>query len=140
MNLETPTVDNCATVVHENVCVQGTVTITPKIETHDIRTFCIGNPIIGECVGNLQESCSFAVSQKICVQIPLVFSAETSVTPNGIVCGTPGTDLCTGSSACTHTIGFYKNHPDVTNALITAAGGSIILGTSPSHKLCKPLR
>jgi hypothetical protein len=29
---------------------------------------------------------------------------------------------------CTYTIGFYNNNPDITDALITGAGGSIILG------------
>ena len=32
------------------------------------------------------------------------------------------------AAECTHTIGYFRNHPDVTNALITAAGGAIVLG------------
>jgi len=121
--------DVCPTVVHENVCVQGTVTITPSVVSGDIISFCLGNPIIGSCPGQLQRFCSFTVSQNICVQIPLTFSATASAVPNGIVCGTPNTGACTGGTACTHTIGFYRTHPEVTNALITAAGGSITLGT-----------
>jgi hypothetical protein len=34
------------------------------------------------------------VSQSICVQVPLTFSADATATPNGIVCGTPFTGPC----------------------------------------------
>lgn len=121
-------VEVCPTVVHENVCVQGTVTITPNIDIGDSRSFCLGNPMVGSCPGELSQFCSFTVSQRICVQIPLTFSATATAVPNGIVCGTPQTGECANGNACTHTIGFFKNHPDVTNALITATGGTITLG------------
>lgn len=124
---EEPTV--CPTIVHENVCVQGTVTITPNIQIGESMSFCLGNPMIGSCPGTLARNCTFTVSQNICVQIPLTFSATATAAPNGLVCGTPETGECVGTTACTHTIGFFRNHPDVTNALITAAGGSIILGS-----------
>lgn len=120
--------DVCPTVVHENVCVQGTVTITPSVVSGDSKSFCLGNPIIGSCPGTLVRFCTFTVSQNICVQIPLTFSATAAAVPNGIVCGTPRTGECANVAACTHTIGFFRNHPEITNALITAAGGSITLG------------
>lgn len=123
---EEPT--HCPTIVREDVCVQGTVTITPNIEVGESVSFCRGNPIIGSCPGTLMRNCTFTVSQNICVQIPLAFSATAAATPNGLVCGTPQTGECVGEDACTRTIGFFRNHPDVTNALITAAGGSITLG------------
>lgn len=121
--------NTCPTVVHENVCVQGTVTVTPSVVSGDSQSICLGNPIIGSCPGELVKSCSFTVSQNICVQIPLTFSATATAVPNGLVCGTPDTSNCPNGTACTHTIGFFRNHSDVTNALITAAGGSITLGT-----------
>ena len=119
----------CPTVVHENVCVQGTVTITPSVVSGESSSICIGNPIIGSCPGRLQRFCSFTVSQNICVQIPLIFSATASAAPSGIVCGTTGIGPCANGDACTRTIGFYRNNSEATNALITAAGGSITLGT-----------
>lgn len=122
--------DDCPTVVHENVCVQGIVTILPSVTSGESRSHCLGGPIIGSCPGRLERSCSFTVSQNICVQIPLVFSATATAVPNGLVCGTPGTGECPIGVACTYTIGFYRNHSDETNALITAAGGSITLGGS----------
>jgi hypothetical protein len=42
------------------------------------------------------DSCTFTVSQNICVQVPLTFSANATATPTGIVCGTPATGPCPG--------------------------------------------
>lgn len=120
----------CQTTVHETVCVQGTVTITPRVESNGSTSFCVGNPIIGSCPGRLVDTCEFTVSQNICVQIPLEFFATAEAVENGIVCGTPLTGPCPGPTAtCTYTIGFFRNHSEVTNALITDNGGSITLGT-----------
>ncbi len=119
----------CSTVVHESVCVQGTVTITPNVVSGPSRSFCIGNPVIGRCQGELEPNCTFTVSQNICVQIPLTFSAVATAVPNGVVCGTPRPTPCPGTvTGCTFTIGYFRNHPEDTNALIEAAGGSITLG------------
>jgi hypothetical protein len=120
----------CPAIVHESVCIQAGVTITPNVEVGEISTFCVGSPMIGACPGTPSPTgnCTFEVSQQICVEIPLTFAAIATAMANGIVCGTPETGGCPTSTACTHTIGFYANHPEVTNALITAAGGSIILG------------
>lgn len=118
----------CQSIVHETVCVQGTVTITPSLISGTSTSFCVGNPIIGSCPGDLQPSCSFTVSQNICVQIPLTFSATASAVENGVVCGIPDIGQCEGTTVCTHSIGFYAGHPNFTNQIITNAGGSIILG------------
>lgn len=119
----------CPTVVNETVCVQARVTITPDVETGEIRSFCVGNPMIGNCPGTPSTTgdCSFTVSQRICVQVPLTFSADATAEPTGIVCGIPDVGECQ-PAGCTLTIGFFRNNPEVTNALITNAGGSIILG------------
>ncbi len=119
----------CPVTVHETVCVQGTVTITPHVTTDEPKSFCFGNPIIGGCPGTLMPNCSFKVGQQICVQIPLTFSATATAVEDGLVCGTPATGDCPSPAvACTRTIGFFRNNSEVTNALITAAGGQIILG------------
>jgi hypothetical protein len=91
--------DPCPVTVHETVCVQGTVTITPNIEVGIPQSFCVGNPTIGGCVGPLEPSCSFAIGQQICVQIPLIFSATASAVENGLVCGDPATGGCPVSSS-----------------------------------------
>jgi len=120
----------CPAVVNETVCVQADVSITPAVTVGDIISNCLGGPIIGACPGTSSptDSCTFTVSQNICVGVPLTFSAEAAAEPTGIICGTPTTGPCPSVTGCTFTIGYYKNHSAVTNALITAAGGSIVLG------------
>lgn len=86
--------NGCDTVVSETVCVQADITISPKVEVGTIETYCVGSPVIGPCQGNKVEECTFSVSQRICVQIPLTFSAEASAEPTGIVCGEPALGGC----------------------------------------------
>lgn len=102
-----------------------------RVRSGRSRSFCVGDPVIGSCEGELRRFCQFTVSQNICVQILLIFSATASAVSNGIVCGTPETGPCPGapSDGCTHTIGFFRDNPEITNQLITDAGGSIVLGT-----------
>lgn len=119
----------CQTTVHERVCVQGTVTITPDVRCGPSRSFCMDEPIIGTCLEDLMPYCEFTVSQNICVQIPLTFSATASAVPDGLVCGTEEMGPCPGAPVgCTHSIGFFRMNSEITNALIMAAGGSITLG------------
>lgn len=120
----------CPTTVNETVCVQCQVTITPQIDVGEILSFCAGTPVIGPCSGTPQEFCSFVVSQSICVQVPLTFHANATAQPAGLVCGTPGIGQCGTTATCTNTVGFYRNNTDVTNTIITNAGGSIILGVN----------
>lgn len=118
--------DVCETTVHENVCVQATVTITPNVISGPSTSFCLENPIIGSCEGTLRRNCVFTVSQRICVQIPLTFSATAEAVANGIVCGEPDIGGCNGTDGCTHTRGFFQTHDDVVTALLAA--GPITLG------------
>ena len=84
----------CPVIVHETVCVQAEVTITPQVVPGIIESFCVGEPMIGPCPGTPVEECTFTVSQSICVQIPLTFSAAATAEPTGIVCGTPDVGPC----------------------------------------------
>lgn len=109
----------CPATVHETVCIQAEVTITPHVEIGDVKSFCVSGPMIGKkCDGTPMRNCIIDVSQKICVQIPITFSATAEAVPKGIVCGTPEAGECTGHAGCTHTQGFFKTHPDVTDVLI----------------------
>ena len=73
------------------------------------------------------DTCQFTVSQNICVQIPLTFSATASAEEDGIICGVPDIGPCTGTGGCTLSIGAFRDNP-LTNELIEGAGGSIVLG------------
>lgn len=118
----------CETTIHENVCVQATVTITPDVASGPSTSFCLGNPIIGRCPGTLRENCVFTVSQNICVQIPLTFSATAEAVPNGIVCNEVGIGECQGMGGCTHTRGYFQTHDTVVSTLL--ATGPITLGSN----------
>ena len=76
-------------------CVQADVTITPSVVVGIIESFCVEGPVIGVCPGTPVAACTFTVSQNICVQIPLTFSAAVVAVPTGIVCGTPSAGACT---------------------------------------------
>ena len=86
----------CPATVHETVCIQAEVTITPLVTVGDISSTCVGGPTIGACPGTISptNSCTFSVSQSICVAVPLTFSADATAIPNGIVCGSPGIGNC----------------------------------------------
>ncbi len=84
----------CQALVHEDVCVQAEVKITPEVRVGEISTHCVGCPCIGVCAGVPCKCCSFVVSQNICVEVPLAFKADVDVFPCGIVCGTPGLGGC----------------------------------------------
>lgn len=120
----------CPTTVHDTVCVDAEVTITPLVTVGEIRSNCVGDAAIGSCPGTPSQFCTFNVRQEICVEVPLKFEANASATPRGIVCGTPDIGPCSSNVSCTYTIGYYKNHPDLISTLIAKAGGSIDLGDS----------
>ena len=120
----------CPTTVNETVCIAAAVDIRPQVTVGDIHTFCSGDPFFGTCPGVPVDHCSFVVSQRICVQVPLLFHASAEVTPTGIVCGTPAFGGCPATAACTNSVGTWRNVMDAANALITAAGGSIVLGSN----------
>ena len=62
----------------------------------DVKSFCVDGPIIGACPGTPSpaDTCTFDVSQKICVEIPLTFSATAVANPKGIFCGDPQIGQC----------------------------------------------
>ena len=86
----------CPAIVHETVCIQADVSITPAVTVGEILSFCVGGPVIGACPGTPSptDSCTFTVSQNICVQVPLTFSAAATAEPTGIICGTPAVGPC----------------------------------------------
>jgi hypothetical protein len=84
----------CVTIVSEQVCIQADVKILPKVKVGRVKTIC-EDAIIGRCARvACNEACEFTVSRALCVQIPLVFSADTFVRPAGHVCGEPELEPC----------------------------------------------
>lgn len=79
----------CPVTVNETVCVEAEVTITPEVRTGEVRAFCVGEPFMGACPGKPSPTgtCTFNVSQRICVQVPLTFAATANAELRNIVCG-----------------------------------------------------
>jgi len=93
-------VGNCETVVYQPLSVCVPVTVTPSAVAGPSSTFCCGDPIVTPgataCPGT-NRSCTFTVTQQLCVAIPVVFRATSTVGDPSVVCGdATGEDVCTG--------------------------------------------
>ncbi|WP_433750604.1 hypothetical protein [Falsibacillus pallidus] len=127
----------CTNAVSQQVCVEALVTITPTVTPGTPMVACVGLPSVGTTCAELgftpsttvPGSCTTSFAQVLCVTMPLTFNADVVATPGAVGCGPAfNQPNCPISTACTLSRGYFSNHPDETNALITAAGGSIILG------------
>lgn len=84
----------CTQNVTAEICSQATVTLTPIVTAGTPIVTCINGPLINESCPDIegfeplqQGSCTFTVSQIICVTIPLDFSVDVSAVPSGGACG-----------------------------------------------------
>ncbi len=79
-----------------NICLP--VTIEPFACLGRTRTVCCGSAVIGDvpCSGQPNGSCTFTVSQLLCVEVPITFGANTIPGNTYVRCGapTPGTCEC----------------------------------------------
>jgi hypothetical protein len=101
---------NCNKTVHETVFIQAEVTVTPDVEIGDVKYFCQDSSVTKKhgkkpCP---KKECTFEVIQKICVEIPLTFSATAAAKPKGIFCGTPQKGKCPKRPHCSFKFGFLK--------------------------------
>lgn len=82
----------CGDVVTQRMSVCVPVTVTPWARAGAITAECCGEPVLtpgtAVCPGDEDASCSFTISQQLCMQIPLYFGATA-------VPGTPRAD-CEG--------------------------------------------
>ena len=64
-----------------DVCVP--VTVKPFANVLAPKIKCVGTPVVcageGECKGNCGNVCKFTISQKIKVEIPVIFGAKAEV-------------------------------------------------------------
>ncbi len=82
----------CSTIAKDTVCLEAQVKITPDVKIGKPVIKCKGEPFIGRCHGTPQESCSFFVSQRIEVKVPVAFDVDVDAASDGIVCGEPKAD------------------------------------------------
>ncbi|MGE4486011.1 MAG: hypothetical protein AB7C97_12975 [Oscillospiraceae bacterium] len=73
---------NCTAVAFQSAVVSVPVFVKPKATTGEISTFCCGEPRITTfphhktTCGPKQNGCSFILTQNICIEIPIEFSAD----------------------------------------------------------------
>lgn len=81
--------NECSTTTtqHVNVCVP--VEVKPFADVGKIKTQCVGKPVVaecGKCEGEKNKTCKFTITQKIKVDIPVVFGADTETGEAHIKC------------------------------------------------------
>ena len=80
----------------ETVCVP--VTVTPFARPGSARTICCGKPEIStetSCYGE-RTSCSFTVSQELCIELPITFGAQVETGSISVQCD----GVSNGSCSC----------------------------------------
>ncbi len=77
-----------------NVCVP--VTVRPYAYTGPARTICCGVPTVNDtpCEGIANGTCTFYVTQQICVEVPVTFGASTTPGDTFINCGSSSEGEC----------------------------------------------
>lgn len=80
---------SCESVFYQKETVCVPVRVTPFAEPGTAKAVCCGEPIVrpgGQCSGN-QTSCSFTITQSLCVEIPISFGAEIETGTAVVQCG-----------------------------------------------------
>lgn len=95
-----PVDETCPTVAFVPMTVCAPVTVTPFVNELPTTTFCCGAPIItpgpAECSGVRNGSCTFTITQDICVRVPVEIGATPDVGDPFVQCGeATSTDVCT---------------------------------------------
>lgn len=80
----------CPTLGFQDVTVGVPVEIKPFAQIGNINTECMGKPMIrrgaASCDGKPGQICQFTISQRIRVEVPVVFGAKTRVGEASINC------------------------------------------------------
>ena len=91
----------CETAAYQPLSVSVPVTVTPFVNEGEATTYCCGDPIVirepdgSDCIHD--SDCTFIITQKICVRIPVTFGATASLGRTFVRCGeATDEDVCTG--------------------------------------------
>ncbi len=80
----------CPAVGYQSASICVPVTVTPFAYTGATRTKCCGDPVvisgINTCGGAKNGTCSFTISQDICVAVPVIFGATAAVGDTYVDC------------------------------------------------------
>lgn len=85
-----PEEETCPVLGFQDVTVGVPVEIKPFAQVGKVTTECVGKPIVkrgeSKCDGRPGQVCRFTVSQKMRVEVPVVFGAKTRVGEASIDC------------------------------------------------------
>ncbi len=80
----------CPSLGFQDVVVGVPVEIKPFAQIGKVKTECVGKPIIKRgstmCEGKSKETCKFTISQKVRVEVPVMFGAKTEIGEARIDC------------------------------------------------------
>lgn len=93
----------CPAVGYQSASICVPVTVTPFANAGATVTKCCGDPVVTPgretCGGLKNGTCSFTISQEICVAVPVAFGATASVGETYVACnGVSASDICTDCS------------------------------------------
>ncbi len=90
----------CLAMGYQKVTVCVPVTVTPFANAGTAITFCCGSPTVTTdmtpCPGTVNGSCTFKITQEMCVAVPVEFGATAVVGAPHVQCGDASAfDICT---------------------------------------------
>ncbi|MGI6732498.1 MAG: hypothetical protein ACOX5F_11515 [Anaerovoracaceae bacterium] len=93
----------CIATVFQPARICVPVTVTPFVRELPTTTFCCGDPVVTPgattCPGEVNGSCTFTITQDICVRVPIEFGANTTVGDTFVTCGAVSDlNICEGCS------------------------------------------
>lgn len=91
--------ESCTAFTYQSAAVSVPINVRPKVCTGDISTFCCGEPAITpspyKLVCNSKAGgCSFVLTQTVCIEIPVAFSAEACAGCPSIECLDVSSEMC----------------------------------------------
>jgi hypothetical protein len=83
--------ESCSSIFYQKETVCVPVYVKPYATPGEAKAFCCSTPAVSNsresiCNGN-QTSCSFTVTQDLCIEIPIAFGAEIETGSASVECG-----------------------------------------------------
>ena len=91
--------ESCTAYTYQSAAVSVPITVRPKVSTGNISTFCCGEPSLTPSPFEISCStksgtCHFVLTQNICIEIPIEFSADACSGCPRIECGEVSSKMC----------------------------------------------
>lgn len=105
----------CKSVFYQKETVCVPVKVTPFAKPGTAKATCCGEPIVrpgGQCTGN-QTSCSFTITQNLCIEIPISFDAVIETGAAVVQCGTVSETDCDCSNPPTEPSGAGQRNEEM---------------------------